>query len=162
MTRYYTINDWVNDVFKTIDGYVGSTGSSSLTRRIQPGQTHYDPFNQTPYTKVSGFPPINVEINEETKAFRVSFALAGLWKDQVKLSFDDGYLILEIKDSEKAPDNWKTIHQGIKKSVACTKKYQFPTDKYNTAKTVAVWNNGILQVTVPLKEERKPQEIAIK
>lgn len=106
------------------------------------------------------FPPYNIYIEEDgSQVFE--FAVAGWKTDEIKINYENDHLILTMEKAEKE-DNTKrkylarTIREG--KTIG---KYYVPTSKFDTSKTTASLSNGILKVTIPMKEEAKPFSVTI-
>lgn len=114
----------------------------------------------TPWDAVPSFPPAAVDVNDAGD-IRFRFALAGVDKDSVDVSFQDNRLYLEIKPQEKKDDGWRTIRSRIKESVQGKVWYSIPLSKYDANKAQASWKDGILLITVPIKPESKPVKVKI-
>ena len=68
----------------------------------------------------------------------------------------------EEKDAEKERPKFVFLKEGIKKKDEFEYKYYLPLSKYDVAKTSASFDEGLLHVMVPIKEEQQPLSISIK
>lgn len=120
-------------------------------------------FDQIQETQVfgNGFPPYNAHVHKETKDLLFEFALAGYDKKDVEISFDGDYMFLELNspNRERMAD-FATINQGIKQSKTKL-KVAVPSSRYEQQNAKAAFEQGILSVFVPRKEEQKPRKIEI-
>lgn len=114
-------------------------------------------LNTAHKTNSQSYPPYDLlKLDEDT--YRLSLAIAGFTKDDLKISVDNGTLIIkgeivEVTDAE-------VVHKGI----ACRKFVRsFALGEYMEV-TGAEMRDGMLHVDVVrvVPEEKKPKEIAIK
>ena len=106
------------------------------------------------------FPPANVYIKQESKDLVFEFALAGYSQDDIDISFEGDKMFLEITKTSKEDSKDYYLHRGIKMS--SQKRWYFvPLSKYKVEDAEAKFENGILTVNVPAKEEAKPRKIKI-
>ena len=97
---------------------------------------------------------MRTDIKENDNAYLLDVELPGLSKDEVKISFDDGYLtIATSKNDNKEEKNDKYIRKEI-----CTSKQSrsFYVGNVDENKIDATYENGILKISVP--KEELPQE----
>jgi HSP20 family molecular chaperone IbpA len=139
----FSVSDFFNDVFRALDQNIGMA---------------WVPNDFNLYA--CGFPPVNVTINEDTKALTLQFAVAGFKEDNIDVNFSDDKLILTIKPNEDPDPKEKFIRRGIKSS-ASTASYEIPFSKYDVDSAVADLNDGILQVKIPCKKEALPKKVLI-
>ena len=101
-----------------------------------------------------------VDVYEDKDTLQVKAELAGLKKEDIEISLQDGYLVLsgERKQEEKQAsgevyrsERWVgRFHRTI--SLPC---------RVEADKIAATYNDGILTVTLPKAEEAKPKQIPI-
>ena len=106
------------------------------------------------------FPPTNIMINKETLDLTYEMAVAGYLNSEIKITYDDEHLILELDCKTENSATQKVIQQGIKKSKTIT-KYLLPSSKYDITKIESTLLNGILTIKVPVLEKAKPIDIRI-
>ncbi len=107
------------------------------------------------------FPPVDVEIDEETKDLYFTFALAGYTSDEISLKFEGDYLELSSEIIHKEKDSKINLKKGIKKT-SFSYKYIVPMSKYESEKVEAEFKDGLLKIHVPARESMKPKQVQIK
>ena len=114
-------------------------------------------------SKVTNFPPCNISTNKEGTV-KFEFALAGYDEKDLEITVEDDKLIItneveeESKD-EKEKDDYRYLHHGIRSS---SFKAVYPLGhKLDSAKASAQFKDGMLTITIPVAEERKPRSIKI-
>ena len=115
---------------------------------------------RTPFYSAPSFPPVNVEMDEETKDLYFTFALAGYSSDEISIKFDGDYLKLESEIIRKEKDKRYILKNGIKKT-SFAYNYMVPMSKYQTDDTEASFEDGLLKVHIPAREEMKPKQVKI-
>ena len=109
----------------------------------------------------SKFPPCNISVEEKSLDLTLEFALAGYKLEDIEISFEDDYMLLKVEGKKEEKEEKKEyLYRGIKKSTSHS-KYYVPFSKYNTDSVNATFENGVLKVLIPAKEERKPKKIII-
>ena len=114
-------------------------------------------LNTAHKTNSQSYPPYDLlKLDEDT--YRLSLAIAGFTKDDLKISVDNGTLIIkgeivEVTDAEE-------VHKGI-----AGRKFvrSFALGEYMEV-TGAEMKDGMLHIDIDriVPEEKKPKEIAIK
>lgn len=103
-----------------------------------------------------------VNIHETKEAYHVELSAPGRNKEDFKINVDKGLLTISFeKQAETENKEYKTIRKEFNYS---SFKRSFSVDeKINTAGIQAKYENGILKVYLPKKEEviAEPQQIAI-
>ncbi|HEY5371988.1 MAG TPA: Hsp20/alpha crystallin family protein [Hanamia sp.] len=134
----------------------------------QPTLKNLDSFldsllNDSPVTNNYGinFPAVNiVESNDD---YQLEFNVPGRKKDDFKITVDKNILTVSFEKKEEAKDENKKI---IKKEFSTQSfKRSFTLDeKINADEIDAKYEDGLLLLTLPKKEEVKalPKEIAVK
>lgn len=88
----------------------------------------------------------------------VQVALPGVRKEDVKLTLHEGSLRVEASRGI-VPDEWKTLRDSGSAS-----RYGLDlrlTRRLDGTKTNATFENGVLSLQVPLREEAKPRQIDV-
>jgi HSP20 family protein len=101
-----------------------------------------------------------VDVYEDKEQLQVKAELAGLKKEDIEISMQDGYLTLSgERKLEEKQDNGEVrrserwvgrFHRSI--SLPC---------RVDAEKITATYNDGVLTVTLPKAEEAKPKQIPI-
>ncbi len=133
---------------------------------LKPGnRTILDPFFEAIFNdnKEENFGILQMKTNvlESDKAFRLLVELPGFKKEDIDLSFDDGYLTIAVKSGEEVKEEeFKTIHRERFYGEASRRYYLGEVDE---KAITASFENGVLKVEAPklLPEETKPTKIQI-
>lgn len=99
----------------------------------------------------------SVNIIETNEAFKIELAAPGLSKEDFELNIEDKHLKVFVK---KEKEELKEDKKFTRREFAYTnfeRSFKL-SDKVDVAKISAIYENGILQVTIPKKEE----EVVIK
>ena len=105
------------------------------------------------------FPPCDVEVDPDSKDLSFQFALAGYPKENINISFEDDVMKLDVNKVEDS-NNKKSLRKTIKRS-GFSAKYAIPQSRYEVDKAKAEYDNGILEVLIPAREEAKPKTLLI-
>lgn len=109
----------------------------------------------------SKFPPCNIMVEEKSLDLTLEFALAGYKRENIEISFEDDYMLLKVNgQKEEKDEKTEYLYNGIKRSTSYS-KYYVPFSKYNTDDVKATFEDGVLKVLIPAKEERKPKKVRI-
>jgi HSP20 family protein len=100
----------------------------------------------------SGLPATNVIETENN--FRIDIVAVGFTKEDFKVNTEKGLLTIEAKVEEvKADETEKIIRREFKKQ-SFKRSFQL-SDAVNIEEIVATYENGILSLMLPKKEEAK-------
>jgi HSP20 family molecular chaperone IbpA len=105
----------------------------------------------------ASYPPTNIYTDKD-KNYIIQVAVAGWSDDEVSLNFEDMKLVLELNPSDE-PDLPDYFQKGIRHSH--TKITYGLHPRYDTRAVKAVKKDGILTITLPVKEEAKPSTVTI-
>jgi HSP20 family protein len=117
-------------------------------------------FGKTIRQDVFGFPPVNIRENENL--FELEIASPGLEKTDFNLNLDKNILTISTeKKDETKEENSKYIRKEF--NYKAFKRSFTLDDKIDAANISAKYENGILKVQLPKKEELKatPKEITV-
>lgn len=103
-------------------------------------------------------PPVDVQETEE--AYKLYAELPGLQKDDIQITLENN--VLRLSGERKFErDVKKENFQRIERTYGTfTRSFTLPT-QVNAESVQAVFNNGVLTISVPKREEAKPRTIAI-
>ena len=108
--------------------------------------------------KVESFPPANISTNKEG-TIKFELALAGYSEEDIKLSAEADKLTISSEKKEDKDEDIVYLHKGIRgRKFSVT--YSLNA-KFDISKTKAKFANGILTITIPVAEEKKPRDIKI-
>ena len=106
-----------------------------------------------------GWVPL-VDIQETPESYRLHAELPGLTKDDIQITIEDN--VLRLSGERKFErDVKKESFQRIERSYgAFARSFTLPT-QVDSEKVQAVFENGVLSLTVPKQEQAKPRKITI-
>ncbi|MEO5713757.1 MAG: Hsp20/alpha crystallin family protein [Luteolibacter sp.] len=97
--------------------------------------------------------------HEDENGVRLQVALPGVRKEDLKLTLHQSNLTLEADRGEELPENWKTHREsnsprryGLNVRLAA---------RLDGTRTSASFENGVLTLQVPIREEAKPRQIQV-
>lgn len=104
-------------------------------------------------------PAVNVSENNET--FKIEMAAPGMKKEDFKIDLDNNLLVISSEKEEKNEELNKEgnyfrkefSYQSFKRS------FSLPMNIVNYDQISAKYSEGILQITIPKKEEAKPKPL---
>jgi len=101
-------------------------------------------------------PAVNVRENDEE--ITIELAAPGLKKEDFKLDYDNGRLTISSEKEEKfeEKEGEKITRREFSYS-SFQRSFSVPETIVNTDKIVAKYNDGILRLTLPKREEVKPK-----
>ena len=113
-------------------------------------------FTQVPATQTNGstlnVPPVN--IHETNDAFHLELVAPGLQKEDFKVAIEKGLLTISYeKQNETEKEDYKTHRKEF--SVRSFKRGFSVDDKINAEGIQAKYENGVLKLLLPKKEEVK-------
>jgi HSP20 family protein len=94
-----------------------------------------------------------VSLQEDKDNVYVRAELPGVKREDIKVETADGYLTLSASRKEKDGENEETF--------ALSRSVTLPAD-VQTEKVSAAYENGVLTVTLPKSEQRKPRQVEVK
>ncbi len=99
---------------------------------------------------------MKTDIKETEKDFEISIDLPGFKKENVSLNFNDGYITVSAK---KEQDETEGKYIRRERTVSCSRSYYIGDIDKSSIK--AKYENGVLTITLPKEEERKPVSTTI-
>jgi HSP20 family protein len=108
---------------------------------------------------VFGWAP-KVDVYEEKEVLHMDFELAGVKKEEVKISLKDGLLTISGERSTETEQQDRTWFYKERTQGCFTRHFKLG-DNYDATKIQARYDAGLLHLTVPKKEEVKPVEIKV-
>lgn len=112
-------------------------------------------FNAKPYSMIPKYPKSNILFNKD-KGWKIELALAGFKKDNIKIVIEEGVLSVtgekvkgDTEDYEVLPQNHGISENNFTYSIRLS-------EKIDVNKISSQFEDGILSVYFPFKEEAKP------
>lgn len=97
-----------------------------------------------------------VNIKEHDDAFEMSFMVPGMKKEDFKINLEDEILTVSAEVETEKEEKKKGYSRKEFAFGSFKRRFSVP-DSIEAEKISAAYNNGILEVTLPKKEEAKPQ-----
>ena len=101
-----------------------------------------------------------VDLRETEEEFVLEAELPGMSKDDVKLTLEEGVLTLSGERKLESENEGKALRRLERRFGSFTRSFSLPRDIAGD-KVKASFDNGLLRVTVPKSEQRKPRSIKI-
>lgn len=106
----------------------------------------------------STLPAVNVKENDNE--FQIEVAAPGLKKEDFILHLDNGRLTISSeKRDEKVEKEGEKVTRGEFNYQSFQRSFNVAENLVNADKIAAKYNNGILHVTLPKREEAKPRPV---
>ncbi len=145
--EYVDIGRVLDRIFQAAEN-LGDAFETNFSRQFRHGHESRDFYN------AYGFPPANIYVvNDRTMVFE--FALSGYRESDVTLEFKGEHMVLNASPPPNTVETDEVIYfnRRLKYKRVVDQKYLVPSDKYDREGAKAVFKNGILQVTIPPREE---------
>ena len=99
---------------------------------------------------------MKTDIRETKDAYILDVEMPGFEKSEISMDVENGYLTIRAEKSEKDEED-KKEHRYVRKerSVSCQRSYYIGDADEDSIK--AKYDKGVLTVTLPKKEEKKPE-----
>jgi len=102
-----------------------------------------------------------VDIAEQENEYVVKVELPGVAKDDVKISVESNILTIKGEKKQEKEEKSKSFHRVERSYGSFQRSFTLPSTVKND-KIDAVFNSGILTITMPKSEEAKPKLIEVK
>lgn len=139
-----TRSDWPS-AFRDLEGRINRMFN---TMNLEPEQAG-----------VAWTPP--VDLHEAEDAYRLEVDLPGLTKDDIQLSITDDVVTLKGSRKQETEKRAEGYHRIERMYGSFQRSFRIPGG-IDATKVEASFENGVLQVTLPKPEERKPRQIEVK
>jgi len=137
------------DLWDPFQGFPFNSGNGSLFPRVSTG------------SETAAFAGARIDWKETPEAHVFTADVPGLKKEEVKVEVEDGN-VLQIsgersKEQEEKNDKWHRVERSSGKFL---RRFMLP-ENAKTEQIKASMENGVLTVTVPKEEAKKPQVKAV-
>lgn len=96
---------------------------------------------------------MKVDIKENDKEFIVEAELPGVNKEDIMISLENGYLTIELKQNEQVNEEKDNFIRKERRQFSM--KRSFYVENVDNERIDAKYDNGILSISLPKKEEVK-------
>jgi len=100
-----------------------------------------------------------VNVSENTDEFRLSLAVPGMKKNDFKIDIDSNLITVSAEVEEKKEEMKEEFTREEYNYSSFTRTFTLP-DEVNMEKIEAAYVNGVLEITLPKKEEAKKTVIS--
>lgn len=131
--------------------------------RTQPLPTLWDRFFEDAWPPVNDEKVLNpqIEIRRNDSEYRILAQLPGLKKEDVQVEVENGELKLSGKYSAEEKTEHKTVHSEIRRYAEFRRNLRIDQDRFDLDRVSAKMENGVLEVTLPLRAGVKARQIQI-
>lgn len=136
--------------------YPQSPAASAFNRLFDLGGSSIDRFGSLFddfFAGASGYTQPAADLYEDEHNYYARFELPGLKKDEVELELENSVLTISSVASEKSEESESRM--SFQRSISVP-------DGVDLDKVTAALKDGVLTVTLPKAEARKPRQIAVK
>lgn len=102
-----------------------------------------------------------VDIAEKENEYVVKVELPGVEKEDVKISVESNILTIRGEKKQEKEEKNKSFHRVERSYGSFQRSFTLPSTVKND-KIDALFNSGILTITMPKSEESKPKQIEVK
>lgn len=132
---------------------------ATLVRNFAPSvlQNFFNDFERIAPTHQNAFPAVNVL--EDENSFKIELAAPGLKKEDFKINVHENVLTISAEQKTESEENKNDGKYTRKEFNYSSFKRSFTLPKtVDGDKIVASYNEGVLGLSLPKKEEAKPKE----
>ena len=108
------------------------------------------------FGRIQTIPGVN--ISEQNNEYQVSLAVPGMKKDDFKILVDGNMLTVSCEKEENREENDKRFTRKEYSYSAFSRSFMIP-ESTNTEKIDATYHDGVLKLSLPLKEEAKIEQV---
>ena len=101
------------------------------------------------------------DITETDTTFSITAEVPGIKREDVKINIDDHVLSISGEKDQKKEEKGETFHRIERFYGSFNRRFSLP-DNVNEDKIEAVFKDGLLTLTIPKTEVKKPKAIEIK
>lgn len=132
----------------------------SLVRRNSEGKSLYPNIldellnsGLSAFEDRRGVPALNIK--EDEKELALELRVPGMKKEDIHLDYKDGVLTIsgERNEEKEERDKDKYLRREFT-SYSFHRSFELPEDRYDVANAQAAYRDGILEVTLPKKEQK--------
>jgi|SRR6185437_2585582 len=121
-----------------------------------------DDYLRWPTTSSSSIPAVNIKDTKD--AFKVEVAAPGLKKEDFKIDLENNVLTISAEKEENKEEGEEKFRRQEFSYTSFVRSFQLSENEVDAEKISAKYENGVLQIEIPKKEEAKkkaPKKIDI-
>jgi HSP20 family protein len=103
-------------------------------------------------------PNLKMELRERPTEYELAVEAAGLPKDQMKISYENGVLTVSAKHKETKLSKDERVHFSERTYGYCSRQIRLPKN-IDASNIVAKYNDGVLKITVPKHEKQESSNL---
>ena len=115
-------------------------------------------FNRVPMA--SSVSPIKVDIKDTEQAYIVEAEIVGVSKEDIEVNLEDNVLSINVKKEDKKEE--EKVNYLLKERRSSSISRQFYIEDVDVSKVTAIYDNGILTITLPKLNPDKNKSTKIK
>ena len=101
------------------------------------------------------------DVHETTDAYTLELDLPGMTREDVALSVLDDTLTISGERKDERTHDAERYHRNERRLGTFERHFEFPVP-IDAAQVAADYDNGVLKVTLPKREDARPKQIEIK
>jgi HSP20 family protein len=102
-----------------------------------------------------------IDVTEENDAYTVSTELPGMKKDDIKIQFENGLLTISGEKHVSVDKKESNYHRMERRYGSFYRAVSLPSG-VDVSNATADYQNGVLEVRLPKREEAKPKTLKVK
>lgn len=102
-----------------------------------------------------------VDLREDENSYMLEADLPGMKKDEIEVTVVDNVVTLKGERKHESESKEKGIHRIERRYGAFERSFEIPGG-FDADKINAHFENGVLKITLPKREEAKPKQVEIK
>jgi len=102
-----------------------------------------------------------VKIQKNTEEYKITMLLPGVKKDDLDIKVEEGSLIVSGKRNVN-DEGYETVRSEVVDFAEFRRALRIREEDFNLDRIDARLTDGILEVRLPLAEQKKPRQIAVK
>ncbi len=104
----------------------------------------------------------DIQIKKNDKEYQVRAKLPGAKKNDIHVEVENGYLKISGKYEKKEDQDFENVHSEFRSYTEFHRSLALDLGRFEIDKVNAKFEDGVLEVTLPLKEIAKAKQISIK
>ena len=102
-----------------------------------------------------------VEVKKSESEYKIRAKLPGVKRDKLTIEIEDDYLKISGKYENEEEKDFELVHSEFHSSSEFYRALSLKGKYFKTEKIEAKLQDGLLEITLPLKEAEKPKQISI-